>query len=79
MAFRASDSAPAPYNNLNETLFNRRTAQACATHLLPHIKPEYRILDIGCGPGSITIGLAEAVPNGQVLGTDINAGTADRS
>ena len=71
MAFRGKD---APYNSLNETIFNRRTAQACATHLLPYIKPNHQILDIGCGPGSITIGLAALVPDGEVIGIDINAG-----
>lgn len=64
----------APYNKLNETLFNRRTAQTCAAHLLPYLKPTHRILDIGCGPGSITIGLAELVTDGEAIGIDINAG-----
>ena len=30
-----------------------------------------RLLDCGCGPGSITAGLAEAVAPGQVVGVDI--------
>ena len=30
-----------------------------------------RLLDCGCGPGSITTGLAEAVTPGQVVGVDI--------
>ena len=30
-----------------------------------------RLLDCGCGPGSITVGLAEAVAPGQVVGVDI--------
>ena len=29
------------------------------------------LLDCGCGPGSISIGLAEAVAPGQVVGVDI--------
>lgn len=74
MAFRASDKAPAPFDKLNKTLFNRRTAQTCAAHLLPRIKKHHRILDVGCGPGSITVGLAELVPDGEVVGIDINPG-----
>ena len=35
----------------------RRTADQWATHLLPHLSPSTRLLDIGCGPGSITVGL----------------------
>ena len=31
-----------------------------------------RLLDAGCGPGSITLGLADAVTPGQVTGVDIS-------
>ena len=39
----------------------RRTAVRNAAFLLPHLTPGMRLLDVGCGPGSITIGLAEAI------------------
>ncbi|KAH8160988.1 hypothetical protein CIB48_g7273 [Xylaria polymorpha] len=48
----------------------RRTAQNSAAFLIPHIEPHYRILDVGCGPGSITIDLAQLVPQGSVIGLD---------
>ncbi|KAI0491113.1 ubiE/COQ5 methyltransferase [Xylaria cf. heliscus] len=48
----------------------RRTAQNSAAFLIPHIEPHYRILDVGCGPGSITIDLAQLVPQGSVIGVD---------
>jgi len=35
----------------------RRTADRWAAFVLPHLRPDMRMLDIGCGPGSITIGL----------------------
>jgi SAM-dependent methyltransferase len=35
----------------------RRAAGRWAAFLLPHLRPEMRLLDIGCGPGSITVGL----------------------
>jgi SAM-dependent methyltransferase len=35
----------------------RRTASRWAAFLLPHLRPEMRLLDLGCGPGSITKGL----------------------
>jgi SAM-dependent methyltransferase len=34
-----------------------------------------RLLDVGCGPGSITRGLAEALAPGQVVGLDLSAET----
>lgn len=48
----------------------RRTAQDSAAFLIPHIQPHFRILDVGCGPGTITADLAELVPQGQVTGVD---------
>lgn len=39
---------------------------------MPHLKPSMRLLDAGCGGGSITIGLAEAVAPGEVVGVDID-------
>lgn len=52
---------------------NSRTASKCAAYLIPHIKPHYRILDIGCGPGSITLDLAELVPEGSVTAIDYSS------
>ena len=39
----------------------RRNAADCAAHLLPHLRPGMRLLDLGCGPGTISVGLAEVV------------------
>jgi ubiquinone/menaquinone biosynthesis C-methylase UbiE len=47
-----------------------RTAANSASYLLPHIKPDMTILDIGCGPGSISIDLARRVPHGHVTGIE---------
>lgn len=43
-----------------------RTAQNSAAYLLPYIKEDMHILDIGCGPGTITLDFARLVPNGHV-------------
>lgn len=51
--------------------FQKRTAAREAGFLLPHLRAGMRLLDCGCGPGSITVGLAEAVAPGQVVGIDI--------
>ncbi|MET8725339.1 class I SAM-dependent methyltransferase [Streptomyces misionensis] len=47
-----------------------RTAANSAGYLLGSLKPHMRILDIGCGPGTITADLAELVPDGRVTGVD---------
>lgn len=39
----------------------RRTAANSAAFLLPHLQKDQKLLDVGCGPGSITIGLADYV------------------
>ena len=40
--------------------------------LLPYIKPGFAMADLGCGPGSITVDLADLVKPGKVVGLDIN-------
>jgi len=48
-----------------------RTAQSHAAFFLPNLKPGMSVLDCGCGPGTITLGFAELVAPGQVVGTEI--------
>ncbi|KAI4148768.1 MAG: hypothetical protein LQ340_004946 [Diploschistes diacapsis] len=50
---------------------SRRTAQDSAAFLIPHIQPNFSILDIGCGTGTITLDLAALVPHGRVEGGDV--------
>ena len=51
-------------------LSSRSAADACA-YLMPHLTPGLRVLDVGCGPGSISAGLAEAIAPGELRGIDI--------
>jgi SAM-dependent methyltransferase len=48
-----------------------RSAEENAQFFLGHLKPGMRTLDIGCGPGSITVGLAATVAPGETIGIDI--------
>ncbi len=47
-----------------------RTVQNSAEFLLPHILPNSTILDLGCGPGTITLGFCTYAPKGRVIGLD---------
>ncbi|MDE2836106.1 MAG: methyltransferase domain-containing protein [Chloroflexota bacterium] len=49
----------------------RGTAEANSAFLLPHLRPGLRVLDVGCGPGTISVGLAEAVEPGELHGVDM--------
>ena len=50
-----------------------RTAENSAGYLLPRLAPDARVLDVGCGPGTITADLAALVPGGYVTGIDAAA------
>lgn len=47
-----------------------RTVENSAAYLIPWLRPGARILDVGCGPGTITADLARRVAPGQVIGVD---------
>ena len=47
-----------------------RTAENSAGYLLDALVPGTRVLDVGCGPGTITVDLAQRVAPGRVVGLD---------
>lgn len=51
----------------------RRTAENSVGYLLPHLREGMSLLDVGCGPGTITVDLAERVAPGRVVGVDASA------
>ncbi|WP_459798745.1 class I SAM-dependent methyltransferase [Herbidospora sp. RD11066] len=52
-----------------------RTAENSAAYLLPHLTPETTLLDVGCGPGTITADLASRVAH--VTATEIGPDELD--
>jgi SAM-dependent methyltransferase len=50
-----------------------RTAANSAAYLLPHLRDGQRLLDVGCGPGTLTVDLARHLgPTGEVVGVDLS-------
>ena len=50
-----------------------RTVENSAAYVLPHLRAGVRLLDVGCGPGTITADFARRVAPGVVLGVDASA------
>ncbi len=48
-----------------------RTAANSAAYLLHRLRPGMDLLDVGCGPGTITLGLADLVAPGRVVAIDV--------
>lgn len=57
----------------------QRTAEFHADFFLPHLKPGSSVLDAGCGPGTITLGLARTVAPGHVFGVDVEDSQFDQA
>ncbi|MDP7726378.1 methyltransferase domain-containing protein [Mycobacterium sp. TY814] len=56
----------------------RRTAEDSAGYLLPHLRPGLSLLDVGCGPGTITVDLATRVgPGGSVTAVELTDDALD--
>lgn len=51
---------------------NRRLDIQCPP-LRAHLKSGMKVLDIGCGPGPVTLDVAEAVYPGAVVGVDFSS------
>jgi SAM-dependent methyltransferase len=49
-----------------------RTAENSAGYLLPHLRPGLSLLDVGCGPGTITVDLARCVAPGRVTAVEVS-------
>jgi len=56
-----------------------RTVANSAAYLVPHLVPGLDLLDVGCGPGTITCDLARAVAPGRVVGVDAAPGVIEEA
>lgn len=57
-----------------------RRASEAAAFVLPQLQSPMRVLDFGCGPGTISVDLAEhLLPDGSVVGIDGSADVIDQA
>jgi ubiquinone/menaquinone biosynthesis C-methylase UbiE len=54
-----------------------RTAENSAGYLLPHLQPGMSVLDVGCGPGTITVDLAARIEPGLLTAVEITDDALD--
>ena len=59
--------------------YSAREAISVADFFLSHLQSGMDLLDCGCGPGTITLGLAEAVAPGQAVGIDLENSMIERA
>lgn len=63
-------------------LFEQRNVSTCLQYLLPTLQslpPTFSLLDVGCGPGSITLDLARRFPQARIIGVDQSAEVISRN
>ncbi|PGH27484.1 hypothetical protein AJ80_00724 [Polytolypa hystricis UAMH7299] len=63
-------------------LFELRDVSTCLQYLLPTLKslpPTFSLLDVGCGPGSITLDLARHFPHAKIIGVDQSTTVIERN
>jgi len=51
---------------------SRRTLESHGAFFIGHLREGMRVLDVGCGPGSITMGIAARIGTGSVTGVDLS-------
>lgn len=58
-----------------ESFFETRNVKNNAARLIPYVEPNSKIIDVGCGSGTITRDFARRAPEGSVVGVDHSEGT----
>ncbi len=77
MALTQHETYSAGYDPLVLRGLAMRSATREASFFVPYLTPAMHVLDCGCGPGGITVTLAALVPQGRVVGVDIEARQLD--
>jgi len=74
-----SESYTPGYTQNASDFMARRSADTHAAFLLPHLRDSLRLLDCGCGPGSVTCDFARIMTSGRVTGIDREESQIERA
>jgi ubiquinone/menaquinone biosynthesis C-methylase UbiE len=70
----------AGYHPTMQDYLTLHTVETCAGFFTPHLRPSMSLLDAGCGPGTITIGLAPLIaPGGRLAAVDLSADEVEKT
>lgn len=76
---QSKDTYLVGYGDAARAWIEYRTAESHAAFFTPYLKTGMRLLDMGCGPGGITVGLAKKVAPARVTACDIEQTQLDRA
>jgi ubiquinone/menaquinone biosynthesis C-methylase UbiE len=68
---------PAPQRPCPLAALASRTLEREGAFVLPWLRPGLDVLDLGCGPGTLTLDLAAAVLPGRATGLELSAAAID--
>jgi ubiquinone/menaquinone biosynthesis C-methylase UbiE len=60
------------YDDAALAFVGRRTLQSHGAFFIEYLQDGMQVLDVGCGPGSITLGIAACIGSGHVTGVDLS-------
>jgi len=60
------------YDEAALAFVGRRTLESHGAFFIEHLRDGMQVLDVGCGPGSITVGIAARIGSGRVTGVDLS-------
>ncbi len=67
------------YSDNSVQFMEKRDVRLHGAFFLEHLHEGLTLLDCGCGPGTITLGLAEAVAPGRAVGIDVESSQIDQA
>ena len=62
---------PFGYGEARVKLMASRRIETHAAYLIKHLRPGMKLLDVGCGPGNLSLEFAKHLCNGSVIGCDL--------